>query len=127
MIICKNLNYLLLRKNFIIRKFPRKIFLFIFFASFFFSCENHRFDSDKRQIIAKDAIQNKLHRARSFDVTDFKEDTVEVQNDSNFKKQIRYSLDIEYLDSNKVLQKKKGIVMFAPDGQSIINSKITDR
>jgi len=116
-----------LRKNFIIRKFPRKIFLFIFLASLFFSCENHRFDSDKRQIIAKDAIQNKLHKARAFDVTDFKEDTVEVQNDSNFKKQIRYSLDIEYLDSNKVLQKKKGIVMFAPDGQSIINSKITDR
>jgi hypothetical protein len=77
--------------------------------------------------MAKDAIQYKLYKARAFDVTGFKEDTVEVQNASNFKKQIRYSLDIEYLDSNKILQKKKGIVMFTPDGQSIINSKITDR
>ena len=116
-----------MRKNFINKKFPKKIFLLIFFASILFSCENHRFDSDKRQITAKDAIQNKLHKVRAFDVTGFKEDTVEVQNDSNFKKQILYSLDIEYLDSNKVLQKKKGIVMFAPDGQSVINSKITDR
>lgn len=123
----KNLKYLLLRKNLINKKLLRKIFLFIFFALTFFSCENHCFDSDKRQIIAKDEIQNKLHRARAFDVTGFKEDTVEIQNDSNFKKQIRYSLDIEYLDSNKVLQKKKGIVMFAPDGQSVINSKITER
>jgi hypothetical protein len=36
-------------------------------------------------------------------------------------------LDVEYFDSNKVLQKKKGIVMFSPDGQSIITSKITNR
>jgi hypothetical protein len=93
----------------------------------FSGCENHRFDSDKRQIIAKNEIENKLQRPHGFDVTTFREDTIYIQNDSNFKKQIRYSLDIEYLDSNKVLQKKKGIVMFAPDGQSVINSKITDR
>lgn len=116
-----------MRKNFIEENLLGKIFLFTFFMPMFFSCENHRFDSDKRQIIAKDEIQNKLHKVRAFDVTGFKEDTVEVQNDSNFKKQIRYSLDIEYLDSNKILQKKKGIVMFAPDGQSVINSKITER
>ena len=116
-----------MRKKIINKKITKKNFLFIFFVPVFFSCENHRYDSDKRQIIAKDVIQNKLHKARGFDVTRFEEDTVEVQNDSNFKKQIRYSLDIEYLDSNKVLQKKKGIVMFAPDGQSVINSKITDQ
>ncbi|MEO6904718.1 MAG: hypothetical protein ABI148_00015 [Ginsengibacter sp.] len=116
-----------MRKNFINKTLLKKEFLFIFLLPIFFSCENHHFDSDKRQIISKDEIQNKLHRARAFDVTHFKEDTVEIENDSNFKKQIRYSLDIEYLDSNKVLQKKEGIVMFAPDGQSVINSKITDR
>ncbi|MEO8719992.1 MAG: hypothetical protein ABI372_02730 [Ginsengibacter sp.] len=77
--------------------------------------------------MSKNEIQKKLHNAHSFDVTAFEEDTVEIQNDSNFKKQIRYSLDIEYLDSNKVLQKKRGIVMFTPNGQSIINSQITDR
>ncbi len=116
-----------MRKIFRNQKLPNRIFVFIFFAALIFSCENHRFDSDKRQIIAKNEIENRLQRPRGFDVTAFHEDTVEIRNDSNFKKQIRYSLDIEYLDSNKVLQKKKGIVMFAPDGQSVINSKITDR
>lgn len=105
----------------------KKIFFFVVLLPLIFSCENHRFDSDKRQIMAKDAIENQLQKARSFDITAFHEDTVDVTNDSNFKKEIEYSLDIEYLDSNKVLQKKKGIVMFTPNGQSIINSKITDR
>ena len=57
--------------------------------------------------MAKDAIQNKIPRAQSFDVTGFNKDTVQIVNDSNYKKQIRYSLDITYIDSNKVLQKKK--------------------
>jgi len=123
----KNLKLLLLRKNLIVKKLPQKLFLIIFFAPMFFSCENHRFDRDKRQIMAKDAIENQLHSPRAYDVTGFKEDTIETQSDSNFQKQVRYSLDIEYLDSNNILQKKEGIVMFTPDGQSIINSKITDR
>ena len=109
------------------KKSFQKSFFFVLLLPLFFACENHRFDSDKRQIMAKDEIQNKLHKARSFNVTAFNEDTVQSENDSNFKKEIRYSLDIEYLDSNKVFQKKKGIVFFASDGKSIINSKITDR
>ena len=96
-------------------------------ASVFFSCENHRFDSDKRQIKAKDEILKKLVKVNSFDVTGFNEDTVNIDGDSDFKKQIRYTLDITFVDSNKVFQKKKGIVMFTPDGTTIINSKITDR
>jgi hypothetical protein len=50
-----------------------------------------------------------------------------MQSGSSLKREIRYSLDIEYLDSNKVFQKKEAMVMFTPDGKSIINSKITDR
>ncbi len=114
-------------KIFTHQKLFRAILILMFFTPLFFSCENHRFDADKRQITAKNEIRNKLHRPSGYDVTAFHEDTVEVENDSNLKKQIRYSLDIEYLDSNKVLQKKKGIVMFAPDGQSVISSRITDR
>ena len=94
---------------------------------FIFSCENHRFDSDKRQIVAKNVLEDQLHNVKSFDVTGFKEDTIQNTGDPNFKKEIQYSLDIEYVDSNKVFQKKKGMVFFTPDGQSIINSKITDR
>lgn len=116
-----------MRKNFTDHKLLHAILLLIFFIPLFFSCENHRFDADKRQIIAKNEIRSKLHRPPGYDVTAFQQDTVETPGDSNFKKQIRYSLDIEYLDSNKVLQKKEGVVMFAPDGQSVISSKITDR
>jgi hypothetical protein len=116
-----------LKNNFILRKNWKGIFLLVFFALVFFSCENHRFDSDKRQIISKDEIENKLGRVRSFDITGFNEDTVTVENNPDFKKQIRYTLDITFVDSNNVLQKKKGIVMFTPDGQTIINSKITDQ
>ncbi|HSV09691.1 MAG TPA: hypothetical protein VLI68_02910 [Hanamia sp.] len=123
----KKINPYTFEKFFIMKELLTKLFLFIIFASLFFSCENHRFDSDKRQIAAKNEIRNKLEYPRAFDVTGFKEDTVESQNESDFKKQIRYSLDVEYFDSNKVLQKKKGIVMFSPDGQSIITSKITNR
>jgi hypothetical protein len=105
----------------------KKTIFFVLLLPLFFSCENHRFDSDKRQIMAKDLIMDRLPKAKSFDVTAFREDTVQMPNDSNFKREIRYSLDIEYLDSNKVFQKKEAMVMFTPDGKSIINSKITDR
>lgn len=97
------------------------------FALLLLSCENHRFDADKRQLVAKDQIRNMLHKISAYDVTGFQEDTIKTLDDPDFKKQIQYSLDIEYLDSNKVLQKKKGIVLFTPDGQSIISSKINDQ
>ena len=101
-----------------------KYSLFIFLLFIFFSCENPRFDKDKRQLIAKDEIRNKLHRARSFDITGFKEDTLSNFPDTTFKRPIRYTLDFVYKDSNNVLQKKKGIVIFTPDGNSIISTII---
>lgn len=103
------------------------VFLFVVVAPAFFSCETHKFDSDKRQIMAKDEIHSKLHKAREYDITGFKEDTIEVTDNPDFKKEIRYQMSFEYVDSNNVLQKKSGDVFFTPDGSSIINSKITDR
>jgi hypothetical protein len=100
---------------------------YIFFSILFFvfySCENPRFDKDKRQLIAKDEIRNKLRRARSFDITGFKEDTLSGFPDSLFKRPIRYTLDFVYEDSNKVLQRKRGTVIFTPDGRSVISSSI---
>ena len=104
--------------------FISNVFFIILFTGIF-SCENHRFDSDKRQIMAKNEIQKKLTRAGGFDITAFHEDTVQIASDSNLKKQIRYTLDFVYEDSNKVFQSKKGIVMFTPDGQSVISTDIT--
>ena len=77
--------------------------------------------------MAKDEIRSQLHKASEFDITGFKEDTIEASDNPDFKKEIRYHLDFEYIDSNNVLQKKNGDVFFTPDGSSIINSKITDR
>lgn len=92
-----------------------------------FSCENHRFDSDKRQIMAKDEIRSKLNKAHSFDVTGFNEDTVYNTADSNFKKLIRYQLSIKFIDSNKIEQNKTAVVLFTPDGKSILSSQILEK
>src|SRR5438046_5816586 len=102
----------------------KEIIPFCFLVLAFFSCENPRFDKDKRQLIAKDEIRNKLTRARSFDIIGFKEDTLSAYPDSLFKRPIRYTLDFVYEDSNKVLQRKRGIVIFTPDGRSVISSSI---
>lgn len=99
-------------------------YLSLYFIFIFFSCENHRFDKDKRQLIAKDEIRNKLNRARFFDITGFKEDTLSNYPDSFFTRPIRYTFDFVYKDSNNIFQKKKGIVLFTPDGRSIITSRI---
>jgi hypothetical protein len=103
-----------------------KYILFSFLLLSIFSCDYHRFDKDKRQLIAKDEISNKIPRTRSFDVTYFKEDTLLTYPDSIFKHPITYTLDFVYKDSANVLQKKRGIVLFTPDGRSIINSRIID-
>jgi len=108
------------------KSFSIRYILLMLLLTGLFSCENHRFDSDKRQIMAKDEIKSKLRKARSFDITGFNEDTVYNAADSNFKKQIRYQLNIEYTDSNKVVQQKTGVVMFTPDGKSIISSRILE-
>lgn len=106
--------------------FERVIF-FLFISALFFSCENHRQAADMTQLMAKNEIVNKLHNVNSFDITGFKEETIHNPTDTNFKKMIRYILYITYIDSNKIVQNKKGIVFFTPDGKSIINSQITDR
>ena len=100
------------------------IFILLLSAS---SCENHSFDSDKRQIMAKDEIRSQLRKVRNFDVTGFSEDTLNNYADSNFKKVIRYTLDIVYTDSNKAQQEKKGVVLFTLDGNSIISAKIEEK
>ncbi|MEJ7675495.1 MAG: hypothetical protein WKF59_23020 [Chitinophagaceae bacterium] len=99
---------------------------FVYFSFVLFSCDNPRFDKDKRQIIAKDEIFNKNPGTTSFEITSFKEDTLQISPDSAFKHPIRYSLGFIYKDSAKVWQTKRGTVIFTPDGNSIINSFITD-
>ncbi|MDB5229433.1 MAG: hypothetical protein JWN76_238 [Chitinophagaceae bacterium] len=92
----------------------------------FASCENPRFDRDNRQIIAKDSVRRKLIKARAFDITAFREDTVRESPDTLFKKPLLYTLDFHYIDSTGALQNKKGRVLFTPDGKSVIKTTISD-
>ena len=75
------------------------IFLFLF-TILVFSCENNSFDSDKRQLIAKNVVREKLKNIQAFDITAFKEDTLHEWPNAEFKNPIRYTLDITY----KILQ-----------------------
>lgn len=90
------------------------------------ACEAESFDSDKRQIVAKDQIRRQLKKARSFDVTGFREDTLPTYTDTTVKNPIQYSIDFTYTDSAGHPQQKKGIVVFTPDGKSVLNSRILD-
>jgi hypothetical protein len=89
-------------------------------------CESHSFDSDKRQIVAKDQIRRKLRKARFFDITGYKQDTLETYPDTLVKRPLRYGLDFVYTDSLGQVQKKKGVVLFTPDGKSVLTSQIID-
>ena len=101
--------------------------LFIILIVSFCACENNRFDSDKRQIMAKDLLRSKAPRNRSFDITGFKEDTLKTYEDTLFKKPILYTIDYIYNDSTGTQINKRGEVVFSPDGHSIINYRISDR
>lgn len=108
-------------------QFFNRIIILLFFASTLYSCDNHRNASDMRQIMAKNEVLSQLHKISSFDITGFSEATVRDTLDANFKKMIRYELDITYIDSNKSLQNKKGVVFFTPDGKTVVHSQITER
>lgn len=99
------------------------IFLFLP-ALIILSCENHSFDRDQRQLIAKNEIREKLGNVQSFDITDFKEDTLHEWTDTTFKNVIRYKLNVVYKDSAGAMQNKEGFVVFTPDGKSVMSSQI---
>jgi hypothetical protein len=114
--------------NEINQKYMKNVLLLLFCTAMFCSCQNERNAADMRQIMAKDDILSQLHKISSFDITGFKEDTLTgIIPGTSLKRTIRYELDISYVDSNKVQQNKKGIVLFTPDGKSIINAEITDK
>lgn len=100
----------------------RYIFLLLVIVTI--GCETHSFDSDKRQLIAKDQIKKQLRKARSFDVVSFSQDTLDTHTNTFAKKSLRYQLDFVYTDSLGRMQRKKGEVLFTPDGKSVIDTRI---
>ncbi len=88
------------------------------------ACEAQSFESDKRQITAKNEIRKQLRKARGFDVTSFKEDTLRTEGASAFNHPLRYTLDFVYTDSTDKVVKNRGEVLFTPDGKSVISSHI---
>lgn len=110
----------------LIQPLVRYSLFFIGAAFVFSSCETAAFEKDKRQIAAKDAIREKLPRARNFDILHFREDTLSEWTDTLFKRPIRYTFDFIYTDSTGAVQNKTGIVLFTPDGRSMITAQITN-
>ncbi len=92
-----------------------------------FSCQNAGFESDERQIIAKDVIRQQIRGIRSFDVVDFKQDTVANWPDTTIKHPVSYTLDFVSNDSMGALKSKRGVVVFAPIGNTVLSSTIQDR
>jgi hypothetical protein len=101
-------------------------YLLLLLIAFGGSCETHSFDGDQRQLTAKDIIRNKVHNTRSFDITGFTQDTLQSYEDTAFKRPLRYKLDFTYTDSLGNKQNKTGVVIFTPDGKSVINSRIIE-
>jgi len=98
-------------------------YFILFTVLFFASCDYGSFDKDKRQIMAKDYVHWHLPpHATDFDITSFREDTVNNMLDSNFKRPIVYTLDYHFTDSANHVQQKKATVLFTPDGHSIITA-----
>lgn len=104
----------------------RYIILWLFVITLF-SCYSAGFESDERQIIAKDVIRKQVPRSRSFDVVDFKQDTVVNWPDSTIQHPVSYTLDFVYNDSTGVLKSKRGVVIFASTGNTVLSSSIQDR
>lgn len=101
-------------------------YIILLFSIVFCSCESQYFESDKRQIIAKDEIRSQVRNGRSFDVVSFKEDTLEASGDGAVKHPIRYTLNFVYKDPTGALVSKIGEVIFTPDGKSILHSQIKE-
>jgi hypothetical protein len=104
-----------------------KLILLSFFVLGLFACESAGFESDERQLIAKDVIRKQVGRAKSFDIIGFKQDTATNWPDTAIKNPISYTLDIVYNDSAGALRSKRGVVIFAPSGNTVLGSSIQDR
>lgn len=97
--------------------------LLILLVIFFSGCDYGSFDKDKRQVMAKDYVHWHLPQHSSdFDVTSFKEDTINHMIDSNFYRPIAYTLGYRFTDSSNQVQHKTATVLFTPDGHSIITT-----
>ena len=92
------------------------------FLLILFGCDSGSFDKDKRQIMAKDALRSSLPpRSKGFDIIDFKEDTLPSWQE--LEHPIQYSMNYVYTDSSGAVQQRHGLVIFTPDGRSIISTQ----
>ena len=90
----------------------------------FIGCEKNTFDSDKRQIVAKDLLRQTVKNKRSFDVLQFKEDTLNTYSNTAINRPIRYTISYVFKDSTNTLVHKTGEVIFTPDGRAVLETII---
>jgi len=90
----------------------------------FFGCEKHTFESDHRQIVAKDLLRQTVKNRSTFDVLQFKEDTLDHYPGTTVVHPIRYTIEYVFRDSSNTLLRRTGEVIFAPDGNSVLETII---
>lgn len=88
------------------------------------SCEKHTFDSDQRQIVAKNLLRQTVKNKRTFDVLHFKEDTLDLSANTTINRRIRYTIEFVFKDSSNALVRKTGEVIFAPGGNAVLETII---
>jgi hypothetical protein len=90
----------------------------------FLSCEKHTFDSDHRQIVAKNLLRQTVKNRSTFDVLQFKEDTLDQYSGTTIERPIRYTIEYVFSDSSNTLVHRIGEVIFTPDGKSVLETII---
>ncbi len=98
-----------------------KIILLLFVISLS-ACATKSFQADRRQLIAKNIVHEKIGWVKDYDVLSFREDTIA---NAEGKPALQYALQVSYIDSSGNLQKNKGIVLFTEEGNQVISSQIS--
>ncbi len=88
----------------------------------FSSCATKSFHADKRQLLAKNIVREKLGKVKDYDIISFREDTVANPDGHH---ELQYTLLVSYKDSTGNLKKNKGIVLFTQEGNQVINATVS--
>ena len=110
----------------IIHVLSMNIFYLLFLGLILISCGNKSFDKDARQIIVRNEIRKQMTPGSSFDLTWFKEDTLDFSYDSVYRKPIRYIVEANFRHFNGHEGKYRVWTLFTQDGKSILGTEIQD-
>jgi hypothetical protein len=102
------------------------LFFVLFLGFILISCSYSGFDKDERQIIVRNEIRKQMPPGSSFDLTWFREDTLDYSYDSVYQHPIRYMVEANFRHFNGHEGKYRVWTLFTQDGKSILGTEIQD-